>query len=306
MKAVLAFLLMVMPRQRLTPALAAPMEGTFSDPAMEARARNLQRQLRCLVCAGENIDESGSPFSADVRRLMREQIAAGQSDQQIEDFLVARYGDVILMKPPVQPDTWLLWLAPFLALGAGRRSGLGGGQKGCLLQTLKRLRTCNLLDVICPCYARISATSGRKDWPQGAPMQNDNPKPESGLFSRLPKPSLRQRRLAAMSGAAAIVLVGLGAFALLPPVRAIQVAGTPTMVAANESETRAPRMLENSAPFSFADLVERGQPGGGDHQVGNHHHRRTKAMPTISPRRSATCSTSSARAARSRNSRTGR
>jgi cytochrome c-type biogenesis protein CcmH len=91
----------------------------FSDKAMEARARNLQRQLRCLVCQGESIDESGSPFAADVRHLVRQQIAAGQSDQQIEDFLVARYGDFILMKPPVQPNTWLLWLAPFLVLGFG-------------------------------------------------------------------------------------------------------------------------------------------------------------------------------------------
>jgi cytochrome c-type biogenesis protein CcmH len=124
MKAVLALLLL------LVSALAAPVfsnaasaaataADTFSDPAMEARARNLQRQFRCLVCAGENVDESGSPFSADVRRLIREQIAAGQSDAQVQDFLVARYGDVILMKPPVQPDTWLLWLAPFLVLGAG-------------------------------------------------------------------------------------------------------------------------------------------------------------------------------------------
>ena len=112
MKAVLAFLLM------MVPALAA-VPDTFSNPAMESRARNLQRQFRCLVCAGENVDESGSPFSADVRRLIREQIAAGQSDAQIQYFLVARYGDVILMKPPVQPDTWLLWLAPFLVLGAG-------------------------------------------------------------------------------------------------------------------------------------------------------------------------------------------
>lgn len=123
MKAVIAFLLM------MVPVLAAPsyaastgaaaVPDTFSNPAMESRARNLQRQFRCLVCAGENVDESGSPFSADVRHLIREQIAAGQSDKQIEDFLVARYGDVILMRPPVQPDTWLLWLAPFLVLGAG-------------------------------------------------------------------------------------------------------------------------------------------------------------------------------------------
>src|SRR6185369_11692710 len=92
------------------------------------------------------------------------------------------------------------------------------------------------------------------------PMQNDPHLPGNSIFSRLPKPSLRQRRALALGTAAAIVVVGLGAFALLPPVRAIQTAGTPTMLAANDSDTRAPRMLENSAPFSFADLVERVSP----------------------------------------------
>src|SRR5688572_2655074 len=92
-------------------------------------------------------------------------------------------------------------------------------------------------------------------------MQNDPHTPGTGIFSRLPKPTLRQRRLVAMGTAAAIVVVGLGAFALLPPVRAVPTAGTPTMLAAaNESDTRAPRMLGNSAPFSFADLVERVSP----------------------------------------------
>ena len=111
-------------------ALAAPVVShaqpsrtfaveTFPDPAQEARARHLQRQLRCLVCQGESVDESNSDFSADIRHLVRQQIGGGKSDQQILDFLVARYGDFILMKPPVQPDTWLLWLAPFLVLGAG-------------------------------------------------------------------------------------------------------------------------------------------------------------------------------------------
>jgi cytochrome c-type biogenesis protein CcmH len=90
---------------------------TFSDPALETRARHLQRQLRCLVCQGESVDESNSDFSADIRHLVRQQIAQGKSDGQIQDFLVARYGDFILMKPPMQPDTWLLWLAPFLVLG---------------------------------------------------------------------------------------------------------------------------------------------------------------------------------------------
>ncbi len=89
----------------------------------------------------------------------------------------------------------------------------------------------------------------------------DQYKPFSGLFSRLSKPSLRQRRVIAMSGAAAIVVVGLGAFALIPPVAHIQTAGAPTMLAANdEGRATPPRMLDNSAPFSFADLVERVSP----------------------------------------------
>src|ERR1700744_575703 len=93
----------------------------------------------------------------------------------------------------------------------------------------------------------------------------DHPKnsgPDAGLFSRLPKPTLRQRLRLAMGPPAAVVVIGLGAFALLPPVRAIQTAGEPTMLAANDTDAgaRAPRMLENSAPFSFADLVERVSP----------------------------------------------
>lgn len=121
MKAVLVFLLLLTPAPFFAVAAvaAAPVGDTFRDPAMEARARNLQRQLRCLVCQGESVDESGSPFSADMRHLVRQQIADGKSDQQIQDYLVARYGDFILMKPPVQPDTWLLWLAPFGVLAAG-------------------------------------------------------------------------------------------------------------------------------------------------------------------------------------------
>ena len=92
-------------------------------------------------------------------------------------------------------------------------------------------------------------------------MSHQSPKPDAGLFSRLPKPSHRQRRVIAMCGAAAIVIVGLGAFALLPPVAHVKIAGAPTMLAANENGDRAtPRMLENSAPFSFADLVERVSP----------------------------------------------
>lgn len=122
MKTIIAFLLMMVPAGFSTVASAAPatvaaVPETFSNPALEARARHLQRQLRCLICQGESIDESGSSFAVDVRRLVRQQIAAGRSDQQIEDFLVARYGNFILMKPPLESDTWLLWLTPFAVLG---------------------------------------------------------------------------------------------------------------------------------------------------------------------------------------------
>lgn len=101
-------------------ALAAPVAGTFSNPMMETRARALQRELRCLVCQGESIDESQAPLAAELRQLVREQMAEGKSNDQIKQFLVARYGDFILMEPPLQPDTYFLWLAPFVVLlGAG-------------------------------------------------------------------------------------------------------------------------------------------------------------------------------------------
>jgi len=124
MKSLIVFLLLLISALAAPPlasrAIAAVTVGeSFSDPAMESRARNLQRQLRCLVCQSENVDDSGSPFAGDVRHLLRQQMAEGKTDREILDFLVARYGDFILMKPPLQSDTWLLWLAPFLVLGAG-------------------------------------------------------------------------------------------------------------------------------------------------------------------------------------------
>jgi cytochrome c-type biogenesis protein CcmH len=115
MKRLIFFLLLL-----AAPAFAAPAPDTFGDPAMEARARALQRQLRCLVCQGESIDESGATLAADLRHVVRQQMAAGKSDAEIKAFLVARYGDFILMQPPLQTDTLVLWLAPFVVLlGAG-------------------------------------------------------------------------------------------------------------------------------------------------------------------------------------------
>jgi cytochrome c-type biogenesis protein CcmH len=102
-------------------AVVAAVAQGFADPVLEARARNLQRALRCLVCQGQSIDESNAPLAAELRDLVRRQIAQGRSDDQIKDYLKARYGDFILMQPPLEKTTWLLWLAPFVVLG-----GAGG------------------------------------------------------------------------------------------------------------------------------------------------------------------------------------
>lgn len=84
----------------------------LSDPALEARAVALQKQFRCLVCQGESLDESNADLAKDLRRLIRAQIAAGASDGEIERYLVSRYGDFILMKPPLAGETYVLWFGP--------------------------------------------------------------------------------------------------------------------------------------------------------------------------------------------------
>lgn len=107
-----------------TLALAANAFATtgpehLSNPQQEARAVALEKQLRCLQCQGESIDESNAPIAADLRRLIRARIAAGQSDAQIEAYLVSRYGDFILMQPPLKAATWGLWFGPALILLLG-------------------------------------------------------------------------------------------------------------------------------------------------------------------------------------------
>jgi cytochrome c-type biogenesis protein CcmH len=89
---------------------------TLADPKLEARAVELQKQLRCLICAGQSLDESNAPLAEDLRRYIRARIAAGESNDQVKQELVARYGDVILMEPPLMPQTYLLWFGPLLAL----------------------------------------------------------------------------------------------------------------------------------------------------------------------------------------------
>jgi len=106
----------------LAPLLAHAVEPEemLSDPKLEARARAISAGLRCLVCQNESIDDSNAALAHDIRVLVRERLLAGDSDQQIRDFLVARYGNFVLLKPPFEPGTYLLWLTPLLLL-------LGGG-----------------------------------------------------------------------------------------------------------------------------------------------------------------------------------
>jgi cytochrome c-type biogenesis protein CcmH len=106
-------------------ALCAPVahavqpDEIMSDPAREARARDLSRELRCMVCQNQSIDDSDAPLARDLRLLVRERIASGDSDAQVIDFLVARYGEFVLLKPRFNSHTLLLWLLPPLALAGG-------------------------------------------------------------------------------------------------------------------------------------------------------------------------------------------
>jgi len=106
-------------------ARAVLPDEIMADPDNEARARNLSRELRCMVCQNQSIDDSEAPLARDLRLLVRERIAAGDSDNQVIDFLVARYGEFVLLKPRFERQTLLLWLIPPIALiGGGLALGL--------------------------------------------------------------------------------------------------------------------------------------------------------------------------------------
>jgi cytochrome c-type biogenesis protein CcmH len=103
----------------LSPAFAVQPDEIMADPVKESRARDLSRELRCMVCQNQSIDDSEAPLARDLRLLVRERIAAGDSDAQVMDFLVARYGEFVLLKPRLKSHTLLLWLLPPLALVGG-------------------------------------------------------------------------------------------------------------------------------------------------------------------------------------------
>lgn len=101
-------------------ASAVQPDEMLDDPALEVRARDISRSLRCVVCQNQTIDESDAELARDLRLLVRQRLLAGDSDRQVVDYAVSRYGDFILLRPPVKAQTYLLWFAPMLLIvGAG-------------------------------------------------------------------------------------------------------------------------------------------------------------------------------------------
>jgi cytochrome c-type biogenesis protein CcmH len=100
-------------------AWAVQPDEILSDPALETRARALSRQLRCMVCQNQSIDDSDAPLARDLRIIVRERLKAGDSDVQVLEFLTARYGEFVLLKPSFSWHNALLWFAPLIVLVAG-------------------------------------------------------------------------------------------------------------------------------------------------------------------------------------------
>jgi cytochrome c-type biogenesis protein CcmH len=127
-------LLVAMLLYLVPPALAVEPDEVLADPALEERARALSAELRCMVCQNQSIDDSDAPLARDLRLLLRERIAAGDTDGEVTQFLIARYGDFILLRPRFKPGTLLLWATPVVVLLSGiglilwsrRRAGKDG------------------------------------------------------------------------------------------------------------------------------------------------------------------------------------
>ena len=119
----------------VSPARAVQPDEIMAYPVKQARARDLSRELRCMVCQNQSIDDSEAPLARDLRLLVRERLAAGDSDSQVIDFLVARYGEFVLLKPRFEPGTLVLWLLPPLVLA--------GGGVALFLQSRRRARSAN-------------------------------------------------------------------------------------------------------------------------------------------------------------------
>jgi cytochrome c-type biogenesis protein CcmH len=116
MRALLAIVMLVL---LSVPALAVRPDEMLADPALEARARDISHGLRCLVCQNQSIDDSDADLARDLRILVRERLTAGDSDDQVRAFLVARYGEYVLLNPVIAPHTLILWVAAPVALVIG-------------------------------------------------------------------------------------------------------------------------------------------------------------------------------------------
>lgn len=116
MKKLLVFFILL-----LTPLSAYSLvpDEILSDPALEARARAISAELRCLVCQNQTIDDSDAPLARDLRVLVRERLLAGQSDREIIAAMIERYGDFVVFRPQFSPQNYMLWLGPFLILFIG-------------------------------------------------------------------------------------------------------------------------------------------------------------------------------------------
>ena len=114
----LVFALLLLSATVSEPVWAVEPDEVLGDPALESRAREISSGLRCLVCRNESIDESSAELARDLRLLVRERLVAGDSDAEVVAYIVARYGEYVLLNPPARGSTWILWLAgPALALG---------------------------------------------------------------------------------------------------------------------------------------------------------------------------------------------
>lgn len=141
------------------PAMAAESIDTpLADPAAEARARDISRTLRCLVCQNQSIEDSNAPLAQDLRQIVRERVQAGDDDETVRRFLVARYGDWVLLKPPFKGATLALWLGPVLIL-------LAGAATVALLYRRQRRQATGPVPLSPEETARLAALTGRDRTP---------------------------------------------------------------------------------------------------------------------------------------------
>ncbi len=155
-RAVLLITLIVLGQAGWCPLARAVLpDEMLSNPLLEARARTISQDLRCLVCQNQSIDDSNAPLARDLRVLVRERLKAGDSDEAVVAYVTARYGDFARLNPPFQANTWLLWLGPLAVVlvgGGGTvwwlRSRAGAGALGAASQSLSAEEQSRLAEVL--------------------------------------------------------------------------------------------------------------------------------------------------------------